>query len=154
MDIAQGSVWTCTLTWENLPLTSNKKTDWSTVCIIIVKHHGHSRNVMECCLSSAHSALTHSLIGCWAYVMRTIPDIAPLSVPYHLRMLFVCVLFLICCLLSRNLFSLPCRLGEMGIVNPMYITDSQFDASVRVMPPEGVNNGPITDCFSTRCLVD
>ena len=37
-----------------------------------------------------------------------------------------------CFPILRNLLSLPCRLGGMGIVNPMDIADSQFDASVCV----------------------
>ena len=35
----------------------------------------------------------------------------------------------------RDLLALPCRLGEMGIANPIDIADSQFDASVKVTAP-------------------
>ena len=40
-----------------------------------------------------------------------------------------------CSLILRDLLALPCHLGEMEIANPMDITDSQFDASIKVTAP-------------------
>ena len=88
---------------------------------------------------SAYCALTHGLIGRWTYVMRTIPDIAPLLAPLEdaIRLHLIPALTgsTACSPILRDLLSLPCRLGGMGIVNPMDIADSQFDASVRVTVP-------------------
>ena len=88
--------------------------------------------------------------------MRTIPDIAPLLAPLEdairLRLIPTLTGYASCSPILRSLLSLPCRLGGMGIVNPMDIADSQFDASVRVTA--SLNIKPIIDCFSTRCSVD
>ena len=68
--------------------------------------------------------------------MRTIPDIAPLLAPLEevvrLRLIPALTDYASCSPILRDLLSLPCRLGGAGIVNPMDIVDSQFDASVRV----------------------
>ena len=68
--------------------------------------------------------------------MRTIPDIAPLLVPLEdaIRLHLIPALtdYAACSPILRDLLALPCRLGGMGIANPMDIADSQFDASVRV----------------------
>ena len=37
-----------------------------------------------------------------------------------------------CSALERDVFSLPCRLGGLGIVSPADIADSQFAASVKI----------------------
>ena len=70
--------------------------------------------------------------------IRTIPDIAPLLIPLEDANLCTSFLLSLVMLLaphSKDLFALPCCLGGMGIVNPMDIADSQFDASVRVTVP-------------------
>ena len=68
--------------------------------------------------------------------MRTIPDIAPLLAPLEevvrLRLIPALTDYASYSPILRDLLSLPCRLGGVGIVNPMDIADSQFDASVRV----------------------
>ena len=43
------------------------------------------------------------------------------------------IIELIC--LLRDLLTLPCHLGGMGIANPINIADSQFDALVKVTAP-------------------
>ena len=88
--------------------------------------------------------------------MRTIPDTALLLVPFEdaIRLHLIPALtgFDACSPILRDLLALPCRLGGMGIANPIDIADSQFDASVKVTaPPKRVDNGPIIDCLSTRC---
>ena len=40
-----------------------------------------------------------------------------------------------CSPILRDLLALPCRLGGMGIANPIDIADSQFDTSVKVTAP-------------------
>ena len=68
--------------------------------------------------------------------MRTISDIAPLLAPLEdaIRLHLIPALtgYAACSPILRDLLALPCRLGVMGIANPMDIADSQFDASVRV----------------------
>ena len=71
--------------------------------------------------------------------MRTIPDIPPLVAPLedaiHLHLIPALTGYAACSPILRDLLALPYRLGGMGIVNPMDITDSQFDASVKVTTP-------------------
>ena len=91
--------------------------------------------------------------------MRTIFDIPPLLAPREdaicLRLILAFAGYVACSPILRDLVALPCRLGGMGITNPMDIAHSQFDASVRVTAPlkELISNGPIIDCLSTRCLL-
>ena len=70
---------------------------------------------------AAYCAFTHSMIGRWMYVMRTIPDISPLFKPLedaiYLKLL-PSFTGHSCCSSERELLSLPCRLGGLGIVNP------------------------------------
>ena len=58
--------------------------------------------------------------------MRTIPDIASLLAPLEdairLRLIPALTDYTFCSPILRNLLSLPCRLGGMGIVNPMDIS--------------------------------
>ena len=111
---------------------SKKVTDWvSEIALLseIAQTHPHS----------AYCALTHGLIGRWTYVMRTIPDIASLPAPLEdaIRLHLIPALtgFDACSPILRDLLALPCRLGGMGIANPIGIADSQFDASVKVTAP-------------------
>ena len=87
---------------------------------------------------AAYCAFTHSMIGRWMYVMRTIPDISPLFKPLedaiYLKLL-PSFTGHSCCSSERELLSLPCRLGGLGIVNPTIIADSQFGASIKITNP-------------------
>ena len=71
--------------------------------------------------------------------MRTIPDIASLPAPLEdaicLHLIPALTGFDTCSPILRDLLALPCRLGGMGIANPIDIADSQFDASVKVTAP-------------------
>ena len=71
--------------------------------------------------------------------MRTIPDIASLLATLEdaIRLHLIPALtgFDACSPILRDLLALPCRLGGMGIANPIGIADSQFDASVKVTAP-------------------
>ena len=108
---------------------SRKVTDW-------IDEISQLSEIAQTRPHSAYCTFTHGLIGRWTYVMRTIPDIAPLLAPLEdairLRLIPALTGYASCSPILRNLLSLPCRLGGMGIVNPMDIADSQFDASVRV----------------------
>ena len=88
---------------------------------------------------AAYCALTHGLVGCWTYIMRTIPDIAPLLTPLEdaIRLQLIPALTGndFCSSILRDLLALPFCLGGMGIVDPTNIADSQFDASVEVTAP-------------------
>jgi len=85
----------------------------------------------------------HGLIGRWVYLMRTIPDISsffqPLEDAIHLQLLPVLTRVLTghpaCSSTERSLFSLPCRFGGLGMVNPTSICDSQFVASQEITGP-------------------
>ena len=78
------------------------------------------------------------MIGRWMYVMRTIPDISPLFKPLedaiYLKLL-PSFTGHSCSTSERELLSLPCLLGGLGIVNPTVIADSQFDASTKITHP-------------------
>ena len=71
--------------------------------------------------------------------MRTMPDIAPLLAPLE-DAIHLCLIPALTGYAASSLalpflgtcFLFLCHLGGMGIVNPMNITDSQFDASVCV----------------------
>ena len=95
--------------------------------------------IAQSCSHPAYSALTHGLFSCWTYVMTIIPDIAPLlaSLEDAIRLHLIPALtgYAVCCPILRDLLALPCHLGGMEIANPMDITDSQFDASVKVTAP-------------------
>ena len=78
------------------------------------------------------------MIGRWMYVMRTIPDIGPLFKPLkdaiYLKLL-PSFTGHSCSSSERELLSLPCCLGGLGIVNPTIIANSQFDASIKITNP-------------------
>ena len=86
-----------------------------------------------------YCAFTHGLIGHWIYVMRTIPDIGPLFKPLEDALYLKLIPSLTghgsCSTSQRELLSLPCCLGGLGIVNPTIIADSQYDASTKITNP-------------------
>ena len=69
--------------------------------------------------------------------MRTIPDIShlfqPLEDAIRLKLVPSLTGHSACSALEREVLSLPCRLGGLGIVNPVRIADSQFNASIRII---------------------
>ena len=70
--------------------------------------------------------------------MRTIPNISPLfkllEDAIYLKLL-PSFTGQSCSTSERELLSLPCRLGGLGIVNPTVVADSQFDASTKITNP-------------------
>ena len=61
--------------------------------------------------------------------------LAPLEDAIRLHLIPALTGFDACSPILRDLLALPCRLGGMGIANPIGIADSQFDASVKVTAP-------------------
>ena len=85
---------------------------------------------------AAYSALTHGLIGKYAYISRTVPNVSDLFLPMEnaLRHRFLPALtgrtgFTD---LERELFAIPARLGGLGILNPSKTASHQFE-----LPPKG-----------------
>ena len=69
-----------------------------------------------------HAAFTHGLIGQWVYLMRTVPDIPPVSSFFQpledaIRLqLFPSISdHPACSATEQDLFSLPCRFGGLGL---------------------------------------
>ena len=85
---------------------------------------------------AAYCAFTHGMIGRWIYVMRTIPNIGPLFQPLEdaIRLQFIPAFtgHGSCSMVEREVLSLPCRLGGLGIVNPTIVADLQYDASTKI----------------------
>ena len=88
---------------------------------------------------AAYAAFTHGFVHKFSYLCRTVPDLeSPLqSLEDHIRSLLIPSLTgqghpndLI-----RDLFSLPVRLGGLGLVNPASNSCSQFQASTRISEP-------------------
>jgi len=65
--------------------------------------------------------------------MRKVPDISsffqPLEDAIRLQLFPSISGHPACSATERDLFSLPCRFGGLGLINPMKIADSQFNAS-------------------------
>ena len=85
---------------------------------------------------AAFCAFTHGMISGWVYIMRTIPNVGPLFQPLEdairLKLIPALTGHGACSALERDVLSLPCRLGGLGIVNPVDIADSQFAASIKI----------------------
>ena len=89
---------------------------------------------------AAYCAFTHGMIGRWIYVMRTsmrtVPNIGPLFQPLEdaIRLQFIPAFtgHGSCSMVEREVLSLPCRLGGLGIINPTIVADLQYDASTKI----------------------
>ena len=85
---------------------------------------------------AAYSAFTHGLIGRWVYLMRTVPDISsflkPLEDAIRLQLLPSISRHPGCSADEWDLLSLPYRFGGLGLINPMKVSDSQFDVSLLI----------------------
>lgn len=88
---------------------------------------------------AAYSAFTHGLLHKWTYFQRTIPDSAELYQPMEdvIRNTFIPSLTgnLACSDTERNLFALPCRLGGLGIPNPVTTAQPAYEASASITQP-------------------
>ena len=88
---------------------------------------------------AAYSAFTHGLVSKWTYFARTIPDISDLLEPLEGAIR----LHLIPALtgresvsdIERDLFSLPTRLGGLGIIKPMETAALELSSSQKITAP-------------------
>ena len=88
---------------------------------------------------AAYAGFTHGLMSKWAYLSRKIENIGPLLQPLEdiIRTKFIPAL----CGgpapndTLRELLSLPCRLGGLGLVNPTSRADFEYSASKGVTAP-------------------
>ena len=88
---------------------------------------------------SGFSALTHGVMNRWTYVFRTCPNTEALLLPLEEAIRTV----LIPSITGQNapndllheLFTLPCRLGGLGIPNPSQVSNEQYSNSMLVSSP-------------------
>ena len=107
---------------------SEKVESWSR-CIgqlsDIAKVHPHA----------AYAAFEHGLFSKWTYFVHTVPQISTLLGPLEDA---ISVKFLPTLTgrsfsdVERSIFSLPTRLGGLGIGDPRLLSDSQFDSSMKI----------------------
>ena len=88
---------------------------------------------------AAYCAFTHGMMSRWVYLMRTIPNISsllqPLEDAIRLKLFPSITGHVACATGERELFSLPCRFGGLGMGDPTAFCESQFDASLRITAP-------------------
>ena len=88
---------------------------------------------------AAYCAFAHGLIGRWVYLMRTLPGTSSFFQPLEDAIHFRLLPSLSGCPAGSNtectLFSLPCRFGGLGVINPTSICDSQFAAFQQITAP-------------------
>ena len=88
---------------------------------------------------SAYSAFTHGVISKWNFVFRTCPNFESFLQPLEdiIRCRFIPALFSRAAPnnTERNLFSLPCRLGGLGIPLPSSTYTHQYQSSVLITEP-------------------
>ena len=88
---------------------------------------------------AAYSAFVHGLSSQRTYLSRTIPGICDLLQPLEIAIHQVFIPSLTgcppCSKLTRDLLSLPLRLGELGLINPSATSDDMFQASVKLTEP-------------------
>ena len=88
---------------------------------------------------AAYCAYTHGLSSRWTFLSRTIPDVAELLQPLEDAIQQHLIPALTgrppCSREERVLLALPVRLGGIGIINPVSISQSVFEASVKLTSP-------------------
>ena len=83
----------------------------------------------------AYCAFTHGLVGKWTYFLRTLPNISDLLQPLEttiLKEFIPTITGKFISDLERDLFSLPVRMGGLGLCDPSSIADFEFEASVSI----------------------
>ena len=92
----------------------------------------------ECEPQAAYAAFTFGLIHKWSYFQRTIPNTSDRYQPLEdsiRNKLIPALTGHSCSDLERELFSLPCRLGGLGIPNPVNTASTTFEDSVSITVP-------------------
>ena len=102
---------------------------------------------------AAYAAFTHGLSSQWTFLARTIPNISHLMQPLDdiIRSKLIPNLTGRCVPsdTERELFSLPARLGGMGLTNPSTLSQSEFHSSSLISQPL-VNNILFHNCDYTE----
>ena len=102
---------------------AKKVSAWSSEVLTLAE-------IATSCPRAAFCAFTHGIIGWWVYIMRTIPTVGPLFQPLgdaiHLRLIPALTGHGACSALEHDVLSLPCRLGGLGIVNPVVGIPTEF----------------------------
>lgn len=85
---------------------------------------------------AAYAAFTYGVKHKWNYLMRTVPDVAPLLKPLEdaIRNTFIPAIANGRCPSDqeRRLLELPPRMGGLGITNPQNLAESEFGNSIRI----------------------
>ena len=84
---------------------------------------------------AAYSVYTKAICHRWTYVQRTIPNIAQLFKPLEYAIREKLIPALVGRKISnieRSIFTLPVRLGGMGIRNPVDICEDEYAASISI----------------------
>ena len=88
---------------------------------------------------AAYAAFTHGLFSRWSYLMHTIPDIIDLLQPLEdvIHQSFISALFgrPPCSSIERDLYALPVRLGDLGLMNPCSAASFTFHDSEKLTAP-------------------
>ena len=99
----------------------------------------HLSSIAETHPQAAYACFTHGLVSKWTYFTRSMENISHLLQPleHTIRTKFLPAL---CGIPApndelRNLLALPCRLGGIGIVNPISTADQEYSASKEVTSP-------------------
>ena len=97
-------------------------------------------NIASTLPHAVYSAFVHGVTGQWSFVSKTIlPDIQgllqPLEDAIHQLLIPALTGRSPCSKTERDIFSLPSRLGGLGILNPSANSQSTFYASVTLTTP-------------------
>ena len=88
---------------------------------------------------STFAVFTHGLYSKWNYIFRTVPNMSNLLKPLEniISSKFIPSLTGqgVPSHLERDLFTLPARLGGLGLFNPVQVSDLQFNNSLSVTAP-------------------
>ncbi|MCP4460821.1 MAG: hypothetical protein GY816_22780, partial [Cytophagales bacterium] len=86
----------------------------------------------------AYAAFTKGISHRWTYYMRTIPDISETLIPLEKKISEVFIPALLgrsISPLERDILELPVRLGGMGIINPVKISQREYQCSRQITKP-------------------
>ena len=106
----------------------------------------------------AYTAFTFGLMHKWSYFQRTIPNCSQLYLPLEEAIrekLIPAITGKSCSDLERSLFELPCRLGGLGIPNPVQTADPAFSDSLRITEPliaKIMSKDPVLDNATSHAI--
>ena len=106
---------------------------------------------------ASFTVLTHGLISKWSFLSRTTPNIGVLLEPLEITIRSKLIPAMLGCStpddVLRDLFSLPARLGGLGIVNPVLDATYHYDMSREISSPlvDLITQGVMDYSFDTMC---